>query len=316
LVTRDRSSARRKNSRRLRSLSRRFRGLAVLLLLPGLLAAGSALPSASAPGLRCVVLESEDVDAATWRSIGALGANLLARVAPPGPEADRAAGEAGLSYLAFLSTDEVEGLETDPARLAEIRAEKNLAGFFYWDAGVLEGFTAPDAQRRAYTTLKSLFPEKTVLCPTRLDPIVWSPGFLDSYFRPEFTDWVTPYFYPVGTTILGEARESDNWQERLASLLGQISARMPNGKKVLPVLQGYEQQGYPVSSRFPAAQFEVYRRFWPQLTDAAIEAWEFGPGPLVALASRPALRLGVCTLFARLAGSPEHCRFRPVVPWR
>jgi hypothetical protein len=305
-----------KKSRGRRPLPWRWRGVAVLLLLPGFLAAESPLPSASVSGLRCVVLESEDIDAATWRSIAALGANLLARVAPPSPEADWAAGEAGLSYLAFLTTEAVESLGSDPVRVAEIRAEKNLVGFFYWDAGVQEGFPAPDAQRRTYMTLKSLFPEKIVLYPTRLDPIVWSPGFLDAYFRPEFTDWVTPYFYPVGTTVLGQARESDNWQERLAALLGELAARVPQGKKVLPVLQGYEQQGYPVGSRFPAAQFEVYQRFWPQLRDAAIEGWEFGPGPLVALASRPALQQGVCSLFARLSDAPEHCRWRPIVPWR
>jgi hypothetical protein len=317
LVIRVRSSTRcGGKARRRRPRPWRWRGLAVLLLLTGFLAAGSPLASPSVSGLRCVVLESEDIDAATWRSIGALGANLLARVAPPGPEADREAGEAGLSYLAFLTTDGIENLGSDPVRVAEIRAEKNLVGFFYWDAGVLEGLTAPDAQRRAYMTLKSLFPEKIVLYPTRLDPILWSPGFLDAYFRPEFTDWVTPYFYPVGATILGEARESDNWQGRLAALLGELAARVPEGKNVLPVLQGYEQQGYPVSSRFPAAQFEVYRRFWPQLHDAAIEAWEFGPGPLVALASRPALQQGVCSLFARLSVSPGQCRWRPVVPWR
>jgi hypothetical protein len=315
LVTRVRSSARRGTKaygRRPRPWCRR--GLAVLLLLTGLVVAGSPLASPSVSGFRCVVLESEDIDAATWRSIGALGANLLARVAAPSPDADRAAGEAGLSYLAFLTTDAVESLGSDPVRVAEIRAAKNLAGFFYLDAGVEEGFTAPDAQRRAYTTLKGLFPEKIVLYPTRLDPIAWSPGFLNAYFRPEFTDWVTPYFYPVGTTVLGQASESDNWQERLAVLLGELAARLPEGKKVFPVLQGYEQQGYPVSSRFPAAQFEVYQRFWPQLHDVAIEAWEFGPGPLVALASRPALQQGVCTLFARL--SEAHCRLRPVVPWR
>ena len=53
--------------------------------------------------------------------------------------------------------------------------------------------------------------QKAVLVyPTRLDPIVWSPDFLDRFFRPEFTDLVTPYFYPVGTTVIGEARETDD----------------------------------------------------------------------------------------------------------
>ncbi len=79
----------------------------------------------------------------------------------------------GLAYLAFLTTEEIPGLAGDPARVAEARSEQNLAGFYYWDAGISqEGFTTPEAQQLVYATLKGLFPDKLVLYPTRLDPIV------------------------------------------------------------------------------------------------------------------------------------------------
>lgn len=296
----------------------RPRGLALLILSPALLGVERrpALPIVSS--IRCVVLERDDLDPAVWRAIGALGANLVATARPPSPETDRVAGEVGLTYLAFLTTDEIEAFAADPARVVESRAERNLAGFYYWDANLVqEGFTTPDAQQRAYTTLKSLFPDKLVLYPTRLDPIVWSPDFLDQYFRPAFTDLVTPYFYPVGTTIIGEAREQDEWPQRLAELLAALAPRVPAGKGVLPVLQGFEQQGYPVGARFPASQFTIYLRFWPDLAGAAVEAWELpGPGPLVELAGKPALQEGVCALFAGLAGPRARCRLRLTVPWR
>ena len=287
-----------------------------LFLLLGLLSAVGDRSTAWPSRVRCVVLESDDVTPETWASIAALGANLVARAARPGPDADRAAGEAGVSYISLLTTSEIDELKRDPVRITELASEKNLAGFFYFDSGVLEGFTAPDDQRRAYETLKELFPEKIVLTPTRLDPIAWSPGFLDTYFHPEFTDVVTPYYYPVGTTYIGEAQEQDDWQSRLAILLAQLAVRVPPGKPILAVLQGYEQTGYPVSSRFPAAQLAVYRRFWLELDGAAIEAWAYDPGPFTALASRPALREGVCSLFDQLGAPTRRCRYRPVLPWR
>jgi hypothetical protein len=289
----------------------------LLSLLSALaLAAVAFTARPSRPGIRCIVLENDDTRSATWTAVAALGANVVARAAPPGPEADRAAGEAGVSYISLLTTTEIEGLRDDAARLQELRSENNLAGFFYLDVDVPEGFTSPDSQRRAYETLKALFPAKIVLYPARLDPIVWSPGFLDGFFRPEFTDIVTPYYYPVGTTPIGQAREQEDWQSRLAQLLAELAPRVPAGKPILPVLQGYEQQGYPVGTRFPAAQLDVYRRFWPELNDAAIEGWEYGPGPLTALVSRPALQEGVCVLFARLAGPARRCGLRPIASWR
>ena len=161
-------------------------------------------------GIRCLVLRRNDLDPAVWRAMAALGANLVVTAVPPDPEVDQAAGAAGIAYLAFLTTEEIPSFAGDPARVAEARSERNLAGFYYWDAGISqEGFTSPEAQQLAYTTLKGLFPDKLVLYATRLDPIVWSPDFLDRYFRPAFTDLVTPYYYPVGTTFIGDAQEED-----------------------------------------------------------------------------------------------------------
>jgi hypothetical protein len=292
--------------------------LALLIVLPSLLVVERPSSQALGSGIRCLVLERDDLDLATWRAMGALGANLVATAVPPGPEIDQTAGTAGLAYLAFLTTDEIQSFIGDPARVAEARAEHNLAGFYYWDANVTpEGFTTPEAQQLAYTSLKGLFPDKLVLYPTRLDPILWSSDFLDRYFRPAFTDLVTPYFYPVGTTFIGEAREEDEWRERLAPLLAALAPRIPAGKGILPVLQGYEQPGYPVSAQFPGAQLIVYRQFWPALADAAVEAWELpGTEPLVELADLPTLQKGVCGLFAALEGPNARCRLRPTLAWR
>ena len=213
---------------------------------------------------------------------------------------------------------EIESFAADPVRIAEARSERRLAGFYYWDSGVLEGFTSPGAQQRAYSTLKSLFPDKLVLYPTRLDPIAWETGFLDDYFRPEFTDLVTPYFYPVGSTILGPAQENDAWEDRLAGLLSDVARRVPEGKGVLPVLQGFQQDGYPLSARFPLRQMSVYRRFWPDLPNAAVDAWRFAQPqpPLVELADLPTLQRGVCGLFADLRTGYATCRWGREIPWR
>jgi hypothetical protein len=296
----------------------RLRTFALLILLPALFVVDLGASQSVVSGLRCLVLERRDLDPATWRAMGALGANLVATAGPPGAESDQAAGAAGLDYLAFFTSDEIQTFVNDPERVAEARAERNLSGFYYWDANVAEGFTTPEVQQRAYTALKGLFPDKLVLYPTRLDPIAWSPDFLDRYFRPEFTDLVTPYFYPVGTTVIGEAREQDDWPGRLAALLAALAPRIPAGKGILPVLQGYEQQGYPVGARFPAAQLIVYRQIWPQLEDAAFDGWELPSTapPLVELANLPTLQKGVCSLFAVLAGPRSRCRLRATLAWR
>jgi hypothetical protein len=271
-----------------------------------------------ASGLRVVVLERENQDAAAWTAIATTGANVVATLQPPSAGTDAIASAAGLDYLAFLTTTEIESFAADPTRIAEARSERRLAGFTYWDSGVQEGFTTPEAQQRAYATLKSLFPDKLVLYPTRLDPIMWKPGFLDDYFRPDFTDLVTPYFYPVGTTVLGQAQEGDPWPETLDGLLSALAPRLPAGKGLLPVLQGFEQTGYPVRSRFLAEQLAVYRKSRPDLSDAAVFAWKIAgePGPLVELAELPKLQRGVCTLFAALSPGPARCRRRDVIPFR
>ena len=269
-------------------------------------------------GLRVLDLERDEPDPAAWEAMRDRGANTVAILRPPQAAIDRLAGGAGLRYLAFLTTEEIATLPDDASRISEIRAEHALAGFYFWDSQVLEGFTSPEAQGQAYSTLKLLFPDKLVLYPTRLDPIAWSPDFLDRYFRPEFTDLVTPYFYPVGTTILGEAHEADDWRARLDGLLSDLASRIPRGKGLLPVLQGFEQQGYPISSYFLAEQFASYRRFWPDVPNAAVFAWELGSpdsAPLVEIAGRLDLERGVCNLFRGL--SPRsRCRPGLVVPGR
>lgn len=290
----------------------------LLTALPALMVSERSTSPPLVSSIRGLVLQRSDLDPAVWRAMAALGANLVVTAVPPGPDVDQAAGTAGVAYLAFLTTEEIPGFADDPARVEEARAERNLAGFYYWDAGIAqEGFTTPEAQQLAYTTLKALFPDKLVLYPTRLDPIAWSPDFLDRYFRPAYTDLVTPYYYPVGTTFIGEAREEDAWRDRLAALLAALAPRVPAGKPVLPVLQGFEQPGYPVSARFPAAQWMIYRQFWPDIADAAVQAWELpGTEPLVELAGLPVLQRGFCELFADLAEPQERCRLRPTLAWR
>jgi hypothetical protein len=265
-------------------------------------------------GLRVIDLESADQDPAAGTGIRDLGANAVTVSRPPSREADEIVTAAGLTYFALLTTDEIAILSRDASRIAEIRGERSLLGFYFWDAQVVEGFTTPEAQQQGYSTLKLLFPEKLVLYPTRLDPIAWNPDFLDRYFRPEFTDLVTPYFYPVGTTILGEAREEDAWRARLGGLLSALASRIPPGKGLLPVLQGFEQQGYPVSTHFLADQFAVYRSFWPNLSNAIVFAWKLSP-PLVGIAGRPDLQEGACNLFRSLSRRST-CRSERVLSWR
>jgi len=265
-------------------------------------------------GLRVIDLESADQDPAAWSAIRDLGANAVTVSRPPSREADEIVTAAGLTYFALLTTDEIAILSRDASRIAEIRGEGSLLGFYFWDAQVVEGFTTPEAQQQGYSTLKLLFPKKLVLYPTRLDPIAWNPDFLDRYFRPEFTDLVTPYFYPVGTTILGEAREEDAWRARLGGLLSALASRIPPGKGLLPVLQGFEQQGYPVSTHFLADQFAVYRSLWPNLSNAIVFAWKLSP-PLVGIAGRPDLQEGACNLFRSLSRRST-CRSERVLSWR
>jgi hypothetical protein len=268
-------------------------------------------------GLRILVLERNDHDPAEWDGIRRTGANVVVTLRPPNRETDDLAGAAGLTYLAFFTTDEIPIFARDSARIGEARSERNLAGFYFWDARVVEGFTTAEAQQQAYSTLKLLFPDKLVLYPTRLDPIAWSPNYLDLYFRPEFTDLVTPYFYPVGTTGFGAVQESDAWTDRFGELLSPLAARVPPGKGLLPVLQGFEQQGYPVSSNFLVEQLALYRKFWPDLPNAIVYAWRMtlpDSTPLIEIAGRPDLEEGACNLFRSLSRR-SLCPAR-VISWR
>ncbi|HEU5250321.1 MAG TPA: hypothetical protein VFW15_10085, partial [Thermoanaerobaculia bacterium] len=288
--------------------------LALVFLLPSeVFRPAPAIPPA---GLRVLVLERNDQDPVEWEEIRKAGANVVATLRPPSRETDELAGAAGLTYLAFFTTDEIFTFAHDAAQIAEARSERNLAGFYFWDAQVVEGFTTPRAQEQAYSTLKLLFPDKLVLYPTRLDPIAWDPRFLDDYFRPQFTDLVTPYFYPVGTTIIGEAGEDDPW--RLDELLSALAERVPAGKDILPVLQGFEQVGYPVGTAFLQKQFAIYRHHWPTLRNVAVYAWRFGgegAGPLLEIAGRPDLEQGVCNLFRSLSRTGG-CRSDREIPFR
>jgi hypothetical protein len=297
------------------------RGLATvgILLLAAPIARSQVArqPVVRAPaGLRVMVFERDVLNAAAWRAIRNLGANVVAIFGPPNAEIDALAGAAGVTYLAFLTADEIAILARAASRISEIRSERALAGFYYYDSQAPEGFTTPEVQRQAHSTLKLLFPDKIVLHPTRLDPIAWSPDFLDRYFRPEFTDLVAPYFYPVGPTILGEAREDGAWRERLAELLSALTPRVPAEKRVLPVLQGFEVEGYPVSSRFLADQLAVYRGHWPDVSGAVVFAWTIAEvAPFVEIADSPELQAGACRLFSTLSRA-SGCRSRRVIPWR
>jgi hypothetical protein len=294
-----------------------FALFAVLAAAPIALSQVPRQPIVLAPsGLRVMVFEKNDRDAAAWNAIRDLGANVVAILGPPSAEIDALAKAAGMTYLAFLTTDEIALLSRDASRISEIRSERALAGFYYYDSQALEGFTTPEVQRQAYSTLKLLFPDKLVLNPTRLDPIAWSPDYLDRYFRPEFTDLVAPYFYPVGATILGEAREEDAWRDRLAGLLSALAPRVPEGRQVLPVLQGFEVDGYPVSSRFLGDQLGVYRGIWPDVSGAVVFAWTIAEvAPFVEIADSPDLQAGACMLFSTLSRA-SGCRSRSVIPWR
>ena len=85
----------------------------------------------AARGLRVLVLERDDQDPDAWTAIRDLGANVVATLRPPSPETNELAGASGLSYLAFLTTDEIALLSRDVARIEDIRSERNLAGFYF-----------------------------------------------------------------------------------------------------------------------------------------------------------------------------------------
>jgi hypothetical protein len=255
--------------------------------------------------IRAVVLTVGEEDPAILESLRALGADTVVTLARPSPAAAAAASAAGLKYIPFLSVRDVDRLLDDPEALGALQAIPGIAGFHYMDEDVFEGYTPADEQQRASTILKGLFPAALVLYATRLDPVATDSAYLDGYFRPEFADLVAPYFYPVGTTVLGDYGEDDAWEERLASLLAPLAARMPPGKTVLPVLQAFEQAGFPVGPGIAERQLAVYRSIWPGSADIAAFWWGGGTAePLIGLSELPALQSAFRRLFLGLAPRP------------
>ncbi|HTR01669.1 MAG TPA: hypothetical protein VMN82_00615 [Thermoanaerobaculia bacterium] len=256
--------------------------------------------------LHVVVLTVGETDPAVLSAVRALGADTVVTFARPSAAASAAAAAAGLRYVPFLSMADVDALVADPEKLAALQAIPGIGGFNYHDEAVVEGYTPAEEQERAYGILKGLFPEAVVLYATRLDLVGLDAGYLDGYFRPDATDLVAPYFYPVGTTMLGVFGEGDEWEAVLTALLAPLAARTPAGKKVLPVLQAFAQQGYPVGPGFPDRQLEVYRRYWPDVDDLAAFWWGVpGGGLLTGLSGVPGLRSGIQRLFLGLPPKPE-----------
>ena len=272
------------------------------------LTAAGCLPSADAgDALRAVVVIDGAEDPSVAAAVRGLGANTFVTQSFPTAAGAMAASQAGLHYFARVTPQEILRLWTDPTLLSAVRALPGLAGFEYLDTGVPEGFSPPETQRFAYETLKSLFPSAIVVTATRLDPIAWKPGYLDAYFRPEFSDLVVPYFYPVGTTLLGFRQQSDAWESDLCALLIPLAARVPPGKEVLPVLQGFEQDGYPVDARLVSRQWNVYREIFPGNSNVAGFWWGGGAEEsLTGMSERPMLLEAFRRLFGAVPtrGSP------------
>jgi len=251
--------------------------------------------------LHIVVLTVGEKDPSVLAGVCALGADTVVTFARPSEEAAAAAAAAGLAYIPFLSVGDVEALLDDPDRVEALRAIPGIAGFHYYDEDVVEGHTPADEQERTYAILKALFPDALVLYATRADLVALEPGYLDAYFRPDATDLVAPYFYPVGTTTLGTFSDGDPWRAPLAALLAPLAERMSAGQKVLPILQSFEQSGFPVGGRFPEEQLEIYREFWPDLEDVAAFWWgDPADATLIGLFEEPQLSSGIARLFLGL----------------
>jgi hypothetical protein len=274
----------------------------------------SVLPLAVLGLMRAVVLTVGEEDPSVLEGVRALGADTVVTYARPSAAAASLATAHGLRYIPFLSVSDADRLLVDGDFLQAMRAIP-VAGFHYDAEDAVEGYTTAEDQRRAYGILKTVFPDAIVLYATRLDPVATDPAFLDAYFRPEYTDLVAPYFYPVGTTILGTYGEDDAWEERLASLLAPVAARMPAGQGVLPVLQAFQQDGYPVGADFPTRQLDAYRRIWPGLSDIAAFWWgDAGGGPLFGLSSTPVLARAFTRLLYGLTPEPTLRLVGPRVP--
>jgi hypothetical protein len=256
--------------------------------------------------LRALVVFHQEREGDAIAAVRGLGANAVVTHSAPDEATAAAARAAGVGYIAWMSTAEIDRAWEDPLARARDAAMQGIGGVYFEDADVLEGYTSADDQSRAYRRLKELFPHALAIHPTRLDPMLFDAGYLDAIYRPEFTDVVTPYYYPVGTTFFGTFGEEDAWDGLLEPMLRELARRTPAGKPLLPVLQGFEQDGFPVDAQFLPAQFEVYRRVWPDIGSAAVFEWGDSPdptpeSPLVGLAFRPELGTGTRRLFRGLA---------------
>jgi hypothetical protein len=295
-----------------RMVLRRALGIGLLAAFPPVAALQAQdcapRPSSQDGAISAVVVTAGAKDPGVAAAIRALGANTLVTQSFPDEAEAAAASAAGLRYVAPVTTGEILRLASEPALLASVRAIPGLFGLEYLDPSVPEGYASPSTQRWSYTTLKALFPSALVVFATRLEPIAWDPSYLDAYFRPEFSDLVAPYFYPVGTNFIGSQQQHELWEERLRSLLSPLAARLPPGKGVLPVLQAFEQDGFPVDARLVARQWSVYREIFPGNRNAAAFWWggETVP-PLTGMSERPQLLEGFRRLFGGAPARPAPC---------
>src|SRR5262249_54784874 len=159
-------------------------------------------------------------------------------------------------YIARMSVQDAVRSISDRDYGAKMAAVAPLAGVYYEDDAVEEGYASPATQQLTYGILRGPFPAALILHPTRSYAAACDPVFLGDYFRRMYTDSVTPSFYPVGRTGLGDLGEHDDWQGFLEPLLLAVASRTPSDKKMLPVLQGFERIGSPVDARLPFLQME------------------------------------------------------------
>ena len=268
--------------------------------------------------LRVLVIFDRERESEAIRAARGLGANAVVTHSPPEESTAALARSSGVGYIAYLSTAAIDRAWEDPAARARYAAMNGVGGVYFEDddADLVEGYTSVADQARAYQRLKELFPRALAMHPTRLDPMLLDAGYLDAIYRPDFTDVVTPYYYPVGTTFFGSFGEHDAWDGLLEPMLRELARRTPPEKPMLPVLQGFEQVGFPVDAEFLPAQFDVYRRVWPGNENAAIFDWGDTPdptpaSPLVGLSFRPALMAGTRRLLRSLDRLDPRCPDAP-----
>jgi len=284
----------------------------------GVLRASDSLDAGS---LRVLVIFDREREGEGILAARGLGANAVVTHSAPDEATAALARSAGVGYIPFLSTASIDRAWEDPAARARYAAMKGIDGVYFEDDDVdlIEGYTSVADQARAYERLKALFPRALAIHPTRLDPMLLDAGYLDSIYRPDLTDVVTPYYYPVGTTFFGSFGEHDAWDGLLEPMLRELARRTPTGKPMLPVLQGFEQLGFPVTAAFLPAQFDVYRRVWPDNESAAVFDWGDSAdptpeSPLVGLSFRPALIAGTRRLLRSLERLDPRCADGPRAP--